>query len=256
MLRMPLVICVALLLFGGCAPGTAAPASTSAKTTTTTTTTVPQHVLPVGFESWSAVGIVDAVVVHTAPSADAPVIRTFGRTNLLGHDPPVFGVYEERLGANRTTWLRALVPEVKPNGTQGWLRASDVSVRGHNQKIMVDLGAHTATFFENGLTVGTWQVGIGKPSAQTPRGRFFVWTKFLPEQGSPPVYGPGVLGISAMSEALDKWLGSSFPLIGLHGTRRESDLGNDVSNGCIRMPYDATTLLLERVELGTPVEIV
>jgi hypothetical protein len=199
--------------------------------------------------------VAEPVTVRTEPSDTAGEIRTFAARNRFGFDPTVFGVTGEARDPSGQAWLRVQVPEVRPNGTQGWVRADGLTVTGHRQRIIVDLGAHTVSLWSGGEAVAQWPAGIGKASTPTPRGRYYLWTKFLPEHGAAAAYGPGVLGINAMSEALTSWQGSD-PLIGIHGTRRASDLGADVSHGCVRLDYAATELLLRDVPLGTPVEIV
>lgn len=248
------IVVPALVLAACTSPSAREDTPVAAKSTTTTT--APQPVLPVGYETWSATVLRGSVSVHTDPNDAAPVIKTFERTNRFGFDPTVFGVLGETRDAAGDAWLHVQVPETEPNGTQGWVRPSNtLAIRGHNERIVIDLAAHTVTFSTAGQPVAQWSAGIGKAGTPTPRGSFYVWTKFLPEHGAAAAYGPGVLGLNAMSETIDTWQGSD-PLIGIHGTRRASDLGSDVSNGCVRIEYDATTFLLTEADLGIPVDIV
>ncbi|MCE7883724.1 MAG: murein L,D-transpeptidase [Actinobacteria bacterium ATB1] len=231
------------------------PAPATSAATTTTIQAPPKSILPAGFEAWSATVAAESVTVRTEPNDAAAEVRTFGATNRFGFDPTVFGVTDATRDGSGQAWLRVQVPEVRPNGTEGWIRADRVTVKGHHQRIVVDLGAHTVSLWSGRNVVAQWSAGIGKASTPTPRGRYYLWTKFLPEHGAAAAYGPGVLGINAMSETLTSWQGSD-PLIGIHGTRRGSDLGSDVSHGCVRLDYAATALLLHDVELGAPVEII
>ena len=44
--------------------------------------------------------------------------------------------------------------------------------------------------------------------------------------------------------------------LALHGTNRPDQVGQDISNGCVRVPHDVILQIADRVPLGTPVEIV
>ena len=44
--------------------------------------------------------------------------------------------------------------------------------------------------------------------------------------------------------------------LALHGTNRPDQVGQDISNGCVRVPNDVILQIADRVPLGTPVEIV
>jgi lipoprotein-anchoring transpeptidase ErfK/SrfK len=44
--------------------------------------------------------------------------------------------------------------------------------------------------------------------------------------------------------------------LAIHGTNRPDLIGQNVSNGCIRVSNAAITVLAEHVSIGTPVDIV
>jgi len=62
------------------------------------------------------------------------------------------------------------------------------------------------------------------------------------------------LGLSGYSEVLEQF-GTGDGQIALHGTADLSDLGNQVSNGCVRLDNQAIIGLAETLPLGTPVTI-
>ena len=216
-------------------------------------------VLPAQYGAWSASAANQVVNAFEAPDPTSKNVGSFPAVNVFGHDPTTFGVYEEKIDASGQRWLRVQLPPAgliaPPNGTQAWISASTVTIVGQTEMLVADLSDRTLTRFKNGQPVGQWQVGIGKPSAQTPTGDFFLWSKWTPDQGSHPAYGNGVLAVSARSNQLESWQGAS-PLIGIHGTNRASDLGREVSHGCIRMSNDAIQTLLAELPLGVPVQIV
>ena len=95
--------------------------------------------------------------------------------------------------------------------------------------------------------------GIGRPLTPTPTGRFYLTVKLRPPQ-IPAVYGAWALGLSGYSEVLEQF-GTGDGQIALHGTTDPDDLGNRVSNGCLRLDNQAITTLAETLPLGTPVTI-
>jgi lipoprotein-anchoring transpeptidase ErfK/SrfK len=69
-------------------------------------------------------------------------------------------------------------------------------------------------------------------------------------------YGAFAIGTSALSEQLDSFQGT-IPQIALHGTDLPAtELGKDLSNGCIRMPNEMILQIAAITPLlGTPVTI-
>jgi lipoprotein-anchoring transpeptidase ErfK/SrfK len=100
---------------------------------------------------------------------------------------------------------------------------------------------------------GSWPVGIGQDNTPTPTGQFYITVKLSPPQIS-HVYGAWALGLSAYSDVLEQF-GTGDGQIALHGTADLGDLGQQVSNGCIRMANQVITHLAETLPLGTPVTI-
>ncbi len=216
--------------------------------------------LPVGFsEGWSATATGQPINVHAAPDGASQVLHTFEPINAFGFDPTTFQIVSEARDELGAVWYLVELPPVVlvglPNGSQGWISGALVSVQGHTNQLVIDLSDRTLTRLNNGAYVEHWTVGIGKDSAETPIGNFFIWTKWLPEQGSHPAYGSGVLAINAISEDLDSWQGGS-PLIAMHGWDQTSDIGSNVSDGCVQMTNERLVSLLGSVPLGTPVSVV
>lgn len=211
---------------------------------------VPESTLPTGFDAWSAV-VRTTVTARSEPDPSAASMGDFEASNGYG-DEQVFRVIEERRSP-AGVWYHVLLP-IEPNGARGWVPAEAVAVRGETQRLVVNLGARTLQRFVAGKEVGHWSVGIGKPQTPTPPGPSYLWAKMTREQGSPAVYGAGVLALAAMSPTLSDWQGSS-PRIGIHGTSRPTDLGNQVSHGCVRMSNDELTVLLRDIPVGTPIDV-
>lgn len=141
---------------------------------------------------------------------------------------------------------------VLPNGTTGWVPRSALDtfqvVRTH---LVINRAALTATLYRNGKDVFHSIVGVGRPSAPTPAGEFYVREE-LRNFGN-PFYGPVAFGTSARSAVLTDWPGGGF--IGIHGTNEPQLLPGRVSHGCIRMRNADILRLAGLMSLGTPVTI-
>jgi lipoprotein-anchoring transpeptidase ErfK/SrfK len=149
-------------------------------------------------------------------------------------------------------WARVRLP-VRPNGTEGWVRAHDLMLYVVDSQVEIDLSDRTLTYYEDGKAVLTTPVAVGSDRNPTPIGEFFVTDNVtLANPGSP--WGPHAFGISARSDTITEYNGGDG-IIGIHGTNRPASIGNAASLGCVRVPNDVITTLHEMVPIGTPVEI-
>jgi lipoprotein-anchoring transpeptidase ErfK/SrfK len=162
--------------------------------------------------------------------------------------PRVFLVKERKGG-----WLQVLLP-VRPNGSRGWIRETDVSLGTHAYRIKIELGAHRITVWNGTQVVLQEPVGVGRPNAPTPSGEYYI-TELLRPPDPDGAYGPYAFGLSGFSEVYKTFAGGPGTL-GLHGTNDPSGLGKDVSAGCIRLSNEGITKLARTLPLGTPVEVV
>jgi lipoprotein-anchoring transpeptidase ErfK/SrfK len=149
-------------------------------------------------------------------------------------------------------WLEALLP-VKPNGTTGWIRASDVELASNPYRIVVRLRSHRVTVFKKDDVVLRAPVAVGKQQTPTPGGRYYLTQLFEPPNPAGP-YGPFAYSLSGFSEVLETFRGGDA-IIGIHGTNQPDLVGKDVSHGCIRMTNNQITRLSRILPLGTPVSI-
>jgi lipoprotein-anchoring transpeptidase ErfK/SrfK len=96
---------------------------------------------------------------------------------------------------------------------------------------------------------------MGSPETPTPTGRFFVTDPVDLRADPEGPYGAFAYGLSGYSDVLFEFAGGPGQLA-LHGTNQPDQMGQDISNGCVRIPNDIVLQLVERLPLGTPVEIV
>jgi len=107
-------------------------------------------------------------------------------------------------------------------------------------------------FYRRGERVMTVTAAVGSPATPTPTGRFYVNQRLLSIDPSGP-YGPGALGISAFSPVLTGW--TQGGPIAIHGTNRPESIGQNVTNGCLRVPNRVLRRLFRATPAGTPVII-
>jgi lipoprotein-anchoring transpeptidase ErfK/SrfK len=161
--------------------------------------------------------------------------------------PLVFLVQDTQPG-----WLRVLLP-VRPNGSVGWIRSSDVTMTKHEFRILIELAAHKITVFHRDGVFMEEKIGVGRGPTPTPIGVFY--TKELLQPPNPnTAYGAYAYGLSGYSNVLTDFAGGDG-VVGIHGTNDPATLGTDVSHGCIRMSNAAITRLAETLPLGVPVVI-
>jgi lipoprotein-anchoring transpeptidase ErfK/SrfK len=107
--------------------------------------------------------------------------------------------------------------------------------------------------------VRTYPVAIGQPAYPTPTGNYAVIQKQMNPTWFPPdspwAAGLGPVPPGASNPLGTRWIGTSAPAIGMHGTPNPSSIGTMASHGCVRMYMRDVENLYSRVEIGTPVFI-
>lgn len=197
-------------------------------------------------------GIPATSLVADAAVNSVPVFGSAGATsgemNVSGYN--VEGQREAFLVLNQQPgWYQVEVP-VRPNGTTGWIRASDVTTRQDPWYITVSQSQFQLTLYKNGQVQNTFTVAVGVPATPTPNGSFFVWAS-QPWNQYP--YAVGIFALSAFSPVLVNWPGGGRT--GIHGWTDSSVMGKRASNGCVRMTGHDFSVLMSNVPLGTPVVI-
>lgn len=154
--------------------------------------------------------------------------------------------------AERGHYLEVLLPE-RPNGSTGWVRATDIEVQPIEHELRIDLASRTLRWSDRGDVVLETSIAVGSRQYPTPPGRFFV-TDLLDTQEGGGAYGPYAIGLSGHSDVLTEF-GGGDGQIGIHGTNDPSSIGRAVSHGCIRVPNDVIIRLATTIPVGTPVTI-
>ncbi|MGI9021812.1 MAG: L,D-transpeptidase family protein [Acidimicrobiales bacterium] len=197
-----------------------------------------------------ATAIVPSVAVYENPGAAEPIYTLENPAPPYG-TPLVFFVREQR-----DDWLDVAVP-VRPNGSTGWVRTSDVELTTHDFRMLVELGARRLTVWEGDRVVAEEPIGIGADTAPTPPGTYYTRELLQPENPD-GAYGPYAYGLSGYSEVIFDFTNNGVRgdgRLAIHGTNQPESIGQSEGNGCIRISNDAVTALAGTLPIGVPVEI-
>lgn len=196
---------------------------------------------------------VPSLAVYEEPGASAPVHEFpnpwYYETDVTQKYPinSVFYSDDQRNG-----WVKILLP-VRPNGSTGWVKASDVRLIPSRFRIEVDLSENRLTVYDGDTVFLDDTVAVGAPETPTPEGQFYLRV-LLKAPDPTTVYGPYAYGLSSHSETLEEFNGGDAQT-GIHGNNDASQLGKDVTHGCIRMSNEKITRLASTLPLGTPVDV-
>ncbi|WP_436501816.1 L,D-transpeptidase [Actinokineospora sp. HUAS TT18] len=117
--------------------------------------------------------------------------------------------------------------------------------------IVVDRSSFTLRLIEHNREIARWTVGVGKAGAPTPAGRTFIVAAISdPEQ----TFSPVILPLGMHSETHTTFAGGPGT-VAVHGWPSPEVFGAASSDGCIRVPDDALSVLARDVPIGTPVLI-
>jgi lipoprotein-anchoring transpeptidase ErfK/SrfK len=233
-----------VLLAGG---GSDEPAAKAANRVTTTTTTLPPTTtttLPP--QAVTATTNVPSLQVFDAPNSTQVITSLSAKTDYL--QPRTLLITE-----TQGDWLKALLP-IRPNGSTGWVRRSDVTLGQTPYEIRISLADHKLVMMKDGQQVLESATVNGAPRTPTPPGTYYITDPVDLRSAPNGAYGAFALGISGFSEVLFEFNGGPGQLA-VHGTPTPQDVGRDISNGCVRVPNDIIVQIATAVPLGTPVII-
>ncbi|HVV59694.1 MAG TPA: L,D-transpeptidase [Gaiellaceae bacterium] len=253
------LVCAALLgaACGSHGPANRRSAASSGRPTTTTRAfgpravrCAPGDVQQVGSRRLAYAGFArHGAVAYRLPGRS--VLARFGPTNANGY-PSVFGVVGIVVRRDCTpAWYRVELP-LKPNGSTGYVRAASLAVARVRTRIEVSVSGRRLTLYRRGKAVLHASVAVGAPATPTPTGSYYVDQRLLPDDPNGP-FGPEAIGISAYSNVLTGW--TQGGPVAIHGTNEPWSIGENVSNGCIRLPNTILRKVFPLAVAGTPVII-
>lgn len=174
------------------------------------------------------------------------VDRGFKRTK-------VSGVYDDLTVRSVKNYQR--VHGIKQSGLFGpYTRTAFVG------KIVVTLGKFRLQLFRDGKVVKTFKVAVGQPAYPTPTGTYRIVNKQRDPTWTPPPDSSWAKGLGPIPPGPGnplgtRWMGTSAPYVGIHGTYASSSIGTRASHGCIRMHIKDVEELYEEVSVGMPVQL-
>ena len=124
-------------------------------------------------------------------------------------------------------------------------------------ELVVDLSDRTLFFYKGKTLIKQYPVAIGQAGWETPTGVFQVTDKHLNPVWQHPLTGkvvpPGPdnpLGVAWIGF----WLSDRYQ-IGFHGTSEDSEMGEAISHGCVRMRNADIAELYDQVDEGSTVTV-
>jgi hypothetical protein len=169
-------------------------------------------------------------------------------------DPTIRGVaialpvVERRAG-----WVSVLLPSV--NRSVGWVPPGQWTTVALRDQLVVVRSRHELQWFRDGTLVRSWAVSLGTGASPTPVGRTFVLGR-----SSLPGYvyaGTDVLALGAVPDDADSVpVGLRGAHIGVHTWYHDGELGQNTTDGCIRLTRSGQEQLLAEVVPGTGVVVV
>ena len=193
--------------------------------------------------------IFSPATIRSRPSGSASAV---GRLRHQTEDglPEIYLLLRAAVDSQDRVWIELRIPK-RPNGSKGWvLRDALGDLKVVRTQLVVNRQTLRATLFKKGKKIWSSPVGIGKPSAPTPGGRFWIREKIRNLGGG--AYGPWAFGTAAYSDLSD-WPGGG--VVGMHGTNEPHLIPGRPSHGCIRVPNQRVVRLARLLPLGTPLHI-
>ena len=197
---------------------------------------------------------------------------TFGTDNMVfgarGSDVTTLQARLKEAGVYRGATTTRFGPKTF-KAVRAYQRAHDLQVDGQVGnatrraligRIVVDLSAFHLTLIRDGKTVMSFPVAVGQSAYPTPTGKYSVVQKTVNPTWLPPdspwAKGLGPIPPGPGNPLGTRWIGTSAPAVGIHGTPADYTIGTAASHGCIRMHIPDVERLYDQVEVGTEVDIV
>lgn len=194
--------------------------------------------------------VLQATPARTAPRRTAPIVASLS-TATPDQTPNLVVALAKQQAANGREWVKVRLSTL-PNNLIAWVPREALSAfRVVATRLVVDTLRLTITLYSHGKRIFAAPVGVGRTSAPTPHGAFYVREKLTDFHN--PVYGPVAFGTSARSAVLTDWPGGG--VIGIHGTNEPALIPGRISHGCIRLRNADIIRLARLLPLGTPVTV-
>lgn len=125
--------------------------------------------------------------------------------------------------------------------------------------IVISRSQFKLRLYRGAKRIRSYPIAVGQSAYPTPAGNYQVIEKQMHPTWFPPdspwAAGLGPVPPGAGNPLGTRWIGTSAPGIGMHGTPDSSSVGTAASHGCIRMYIGDVENLYPKVQVGTPVFI-
>ncbi|MEV4498448.1 L,D-transpeptidase [Micromonospora arborensis] len=169
-------------------------------------------------------------------------------------EPTISGVdLTMPIADRRAGWTAVLLPSA--NRRLAWLPPGGFDTVPLRDQIVVERKVHRLTWYRAGKAVRSWEVSLGQSGQDTPLGRTFILGRTPPPEevyGGVDVYALGAVPDDPESVP-DSLRGAH---IGVHTWHNDDDLGENTTNGCIRLTRSGQRELLAEVRPGSSVVVV
>ena len=188
----------------------------------------------------SVIGVVNLRPAFT-PAKTGVKVRRDEMTNAIAY----------MLKTNRRTPLPLLMEEVP----------AAVTPENFGPVIVVFRDSKRLTLFDGPRAVRTFPIATGQSAYPTPVGNYSIATMqrdpwWIPPPNSDWAQGKKPIPPGPGNPLGTRWMGTTAPLVGIHGTPDAASIGYSASHGCIRMRVPDAEALFNEVHVGTPVLIV
>lgn len=133
--------------------------------------------------------------------------------------------------------------------------SNNLTTNNSNRWILINIPARSLRLYDKDKCVAMYPVGIGTVNTKTPVGYFKVVEKVVNPTWTDPADLKVVIPSGENNPLGYRWLGIGGNY-GIHGTNRPESVGHYVSNGCVRMVEADVEKVFDKVEVGTPVQII
>jgi hypothetical protein len=138
--------------------------------------------------------------------------------------------------------------------------AMDVGI-AEGSHLILNIPARTLYLFSNNRLVKFYPVAVGQVAFPTPEGRFSIIRKVINPDFENPFKPPTHRSLEApdRNPLGTRWMGfksTEQGEYGIHGTNDPGSIGKFISHGCVRMFIHDAEDLFDRVDVGTPLEVV
>ena len=155
--------------------------------------------------------------------------------------------------SRRSKWIGGLVLAAWAGSGVAWLSASRSGASDAPIALRVSLSARNLRVVQNGKTVATYGVAVGRPSHPTPTGSFRTGDiDWNPAWRPPPVAWAAKKHYEPPGSPANPMQGVKIyfqaPYYFIHGTNAPGSIGEAASHGCLRMVPDDARELAKRIE--------